>query len=245
MRVKPRVGSKANGDDPNTHGWAVNRETPHTAIEDRWIAAQRESFEAAAPTIAWAVVKALEESGLTKATLGVDDERIATMLRRIGLTGARFVPGANLFRRIRVIKSPVEIALMRIAGENNSVATERVIQGLQKGMTAEDIEQSFAVEAAKLGSTKVSFLPGMAIAGFPTEVFVVAAIVDLLYQYWIHTEQVGKLGWFDRWFASPSNHRVDHAVNDRYLDRNYGGILVVWDRMFGSFAEEDDAEPCV
>ena len=52
---------------------------------------------------------------------------------------------------------------------------------------------------------------------------------------------VGKLGWFDRWFASPSNHRVHHAVNDRYLDRNYGGILIIWDRLFGSFVEETRA----
>jgi sterol desaturase/sphingolipid hydroxylase (fatty acid hydroxylase superfamily) len=88
----------------------------------------------------------------------------------------------------------------------------------------------------------IFYLP-MAVAGFPTEVFVVAAIVDLLYQYWIHTEQVGRLGWFDRWFASPSNHRVHHAVNDRYLDRNYGGIFMAWDRMFGTFVEED--ERCV
>jgi sterol desaturase/sphingolipid hydroxylase (fatty acid hydroxylase superfamily) len=88
----------------------------------------------------------------------------------------------------------------------------------------------------------IFYLP-MAIAGFPPKVFAVAAIVDLLYQYWIHTEQVGKLGWFDRWFASPSNHRVHHAVNDGYIDRNYGGILMIWDRMFGSFAEE--TERCV
>jgi alkylglycerol monooxygenase len=88
----------------------------------------------------------------------------------------------------------------------------------------------------------IFYLP-MAIAGFPPEVFAVAAIVDLLYQYWIHTEQVGKLGWFDRWFASPSNHRVHHAVNDRYIDRNYGGILMIWDRLFGSFVEE--SERCV
>ncbi|MFO1392433.1 MAG: sterol desaturase family protein [Steroidobacteraceae bacterium] len=88
----------------------------------------------------------------------------------------------------------------------------------------------------------IFYLP-MAIAGFPPQVFVVAAIIDLLYQYWIHTEQVGKLGWFDRWFASPSNHRVHHAVNDRYIDRNYGGIFMAWDRMFGSFVEE--TEPCV
>ena len=87
------------------------------------------------------------------------------------------------------------------------------------------------------------FYVPMAIAGVPTEMFVVAAVVDLLYQYWIHTELVGKLGWFDRWFASPSNHRVHHAVNDRYVDRNYGGILMVWDRLFGTFVEE--TEKCV
>jgi sterol desaturase/sphingolipid hydroxylase (fatty acid hydroxylase superfamily) len=88
----------------------------------------------------------------------------------------------------------------------------------------------------------IFYLP-MAIGGIPPQVFVVAAVVNLLYQYWIHTEQIGKLGWFDRWFGSPSNHRVHHAVNDRYIDRNYGGILMVWDRIFGSFVEED--EKCV
>ena len=90
----------------------------------------------------------------------------------------------------------------------------------------------------------VFYLP-MALAGVPPLVFGVVALVDLLYQYWIHTQQIGKLGWFDRVFASPSNHRVHHAVNDRYLDKNYGGILILWDRLFGSYANEDDGEPCV
>lgn len=85
----------------------------------------------------------------------------------------------------------------------------------------------------------------MAIAGVPPLIFGIVALIDLLYQFWVHTEQVGKLGWFDRVFCSPSNHRVHHAVNDPYIDRNYGGILVLWDRMFGSFQEELDAEPCV
>jgi len=88
------------------------------------------------------------------------------------------------------------------------------------------------------------YLP-LALAGVPPLVFGVVALVDLLYQFWVHTQQVGKLGWFDRWFCSPSNHRVHHAVNDRYVDKNYGGILIVWDRLFGSFQEEDDREPCV
>ncbi|MEP6791187.1 MAG: lysoplasmalogenase family protein [Ramlibacter sp.] len=88
----------------------------------------------------------------------------------------------------------------------------------------------------------VFYLP-MAIAGVPPLVFGIVSLVDLLYQFWVHTEQVGKLGWFDRWFCSPSNHRVHHAVNDPYLDRNYGGVLIIWDRLFGSFHEE--AEKCV
>ncbi|HWI82395.1 lysoplasmalogenase family protein [Ramlibacter sp.] len=83
----------------------------------------------------------------------------------------------------------------------------------------------------------------LALAGVPPLVFGAVALIDLLYQFWVHTEHVGKLGWFDRWFCSPSNHRVHHAVNDRYLDRNYGGVLIVWDRLFGSFRQED--ERCV
>jgi len=86
------------------------------------------------------------------------------------------------------------------------------------------------------------YLP-MAIAGVPPLVFGVVALIDLLYQFWVHTEHVPKLGWFDRWFCSPSNHRVHHAINDGYLDRNYGGVLIVWDRIFGSFEEE--SEKCI
>jgi hypothetical protein len=88
------------------------------------------------------------------------------------------------------------------------------------------------------------YLP-LALAGVPPVVFATVALIDLLYQFWVHTQQVGRLGWFDRWFVSPSNHRVHHAVNERYLDRNYGGILIVWDRLFGSYADEDEAEPIV
>lgn len=86
------------------------------------------------------------------------------------------------------------------------------------------------------------YLP-MAVIGVPPDLFGIAGLVVLVYQFWIHTEHIGKLGWFDRVFSSPSNHRVHHAVNDEYLDRNYGGMLVLWDRLFGTFAEE--RAPCV
>lgn len=85
----------------------------------------------------------------------------------------------------------------------------------------------------------IFYLP-MAVIGFPLDVFIAVALIDLLYQFWVHTEQIGKLGWFDRVFVSPSNHRVHHAVNDMYLDKNFGGILIVWDRLFGTFIEERD-----
>ena len=85
----------------------------------------------------------------------------------------------------------------------------------------------------------------MAVAGVPPLVFGVVALIDLLYQYWVHTELVRKLGWFDRVFVSPSNHRVHHGQNDYCIDRNYGGIFILWDRLFGTFQEERDEEPVV
>ena len=94
----------------------------------------------------------------------------------------------------------------------------------------------------------VFYVP-MALAGVPPLAFGVVALIDLLYQFWVHTEHIprfqGRLSWFDRWFCSPSNHRVHHAVNDAYLDKNYGGILILWDRIFGTFKDEDDKEKCV
>jgi alkylglycerol monooxygenase len=111
---------------------------------------------------------------------------------------------------------------------------------------SEDYNLSTALRQTSSGALLgwVFYVP-MAVLGYPLEVFAVVALIDLLYQFWVHTQQIGKLGWFDRVFVSPSNHRVHHAVNDIYLDRNYGGILILWDRLFGSFIEERDDEPIV
>jgi hypothetical protein len=73
-------------------------------------------------------------------------------------------------------------------------------------------------------------------------VFAVVGLIDLLYQYWVHTELVGRLGWMDRVFVTPSNHRVHHGQNDYCIDRNYGGIFILWDRLFGTFTEEREGE---
>jgi sterol desaturase/sphingolipid hydroxylase (fatty acid hydroxylase superfamily) len=90
----------------------------------------------------------------------------------------------------------------------------------------------------------VFYLP-MAVAGVPPLVFAVVGLIDLLYQFWVHTRLVGRLGWFDRVFCSPSNHRVHHGQNDWCIDRNYGGILILWDRLFGTFADERPGEAIV
>jgi sterol desaturase/sphingolipid hydroxylase (fatty acid hydroxylase superfamily) len=108
---------------------------------------------------------------------------------------------------------------------------------------SEDYNLSTALRQTSTGwiAGWIFYLP-MAVLGVPPLVFAAVALIDLLYQFWVHTQQVGRLGWFDRVFCSPSNHRVHHAVNDRYLDRNYGGILILWDRLFGTFEDERDDE---
>lgn len=88
------------------------------------------------------------------------------------------------------------------------------------------------------------FIP-MYLLGIPAEVVVTVGSINLIYQFWVHTQHVPKLGWFEWIFVSPSNHRVHHAQNDSYMDRNYGGLFILWDRLFGTFEEERDDEPVV
>ncbi|GLK87591.1 sterol desaturase family protein [Pseudomonas turukhanskensis] len=90
----------------------------------------------------------------------------------------------------------------------------------------------------------IFYLP-MALLGVPPLVFLTVAALNLLYQFWVHTRHIPKLGWFEWVFISPSNHRVHHAQNVVYMDRNYGGVFILWDRLFGTFQEELDEEPVV
>ena len=90
----------------------------------------------------------------------------------------------------------------------------------------------------------VFYLP-MALCGVPTGVFLMTGVIQLFYQFWPHTRLIGRLGTLDRWIQTPSNHRVHHAQNDLYLDRNYVGVFLIWDHLFGTFQEELDDEPCI
>ncbi|RYE04049.1 MAG: sterol desaturase family protein [Sphingomonadales bacterium] len=85
----------------------------------------------------------------------------------------------------------------------------------------------------------------LALIGFPPPMLVFVAGINLIYQFWIHTEVIQKMPrWFEAVMNTPSHHRVHHATNARYLDKNYAGVFIVWDRMFGTFTpERDDDKP--
>jgi sterol desaturase/sphingolipid hydroxylase (fatty acid hydroxylase superfamily) len=86
----------------------------------------------------------------------------------------------------------------------------------------------------------VFYIP-IALMGFPLAAFTTIHGLNLVYQFWIHTKYIKKLpAWFELVFNTPSHHRVHHGVNDLYLDKNYGGILIIWDRIFGTFVEESE-----
>lgn len=83
----------------------------------------------------------------------------------------------------------------------------------------------------------------LALIGVPPIVMLTHSALNTLYQFWIHTELINKLGPLEWIINTPSHHRVHHAINPRYLDKNYAGVLIIWDRMFGTF--EPEVEPCV
>jgi sterol desaturase/sphingolipid hydroxylase (fatty acid hydroxylase superfamily) len=85
----------------------------------------------------------------------------------------------------------------------------------------------------------VFYLP-LALLGFPPAWFAAISSFDTLYQFWIHTRAIGKLGPLEWVLNTPSHHRVHHARNPKYLDRNYAGTLIIWDRMFGTFQAEEE-----
>ena len=96
----------------------------------------------------------------------------------------------------------------------------------------------------KLTGTGLFFTP-LALLGFQPKVVLTALSLNLLYQFWLHTTWIPKLGWLEYVLNTPSAHRVHHASNLDYLDANYGGVLIVFDRIFGTYVPERDEQPCV
>jgi len=81
------------------------------------------------------------------------------------------------------------------------------------------------------------------IVGFAPVLIMAMKAISLLYQFWIHTELVRSMGPLEKLFNTPSHHRVHHGSNPRYIDRNHGGTLIIWDKLFGTFEPENPADP--
>jgi sterol desaturase/sphingolipid hydroxylase (fatty acid hydroxylase superfamily) len=90
----------------------------------------------------------------------------------------------------------------------------------------------------------IFYLP-LFVIGFPIEVLITVNAVNLIYQFWVHTQVIRRMGVLDRILVTPSNHRVHHGQNDRYIDKNYGGMLILWDRLFGTFEDEREDDPVI
>ena len=90
----------------------------------------------------------------------------------------------------------------------------------------------------------VFYIP-LYLAGVPAAAVITVGSLNLIYQFWVHTEHIRRLGPLEWIFVTPSNHRVHHARNPEYIDRNYGGVFILWDRLFGTFKDERADMPCV
>jgi alkylglycerol monooxygenase len=107
---------------------------------------------------------------------------------------------------------------------------------------SEDYNLAVALRQAWFSAwSGIPFYAVLAVAGLPPFVYAICSVTNTLYQFWIHTELVGKLGRWEWVFNTPSHHRVHHAVDPKYIDKNYAGFLIIWDRLYGTFIEEDTA----
>jgi sterol desaturase/sphingolipid hydroxylase (fatty acid hydroxylase superfamily) len=101
---------------------------------------------------------------------------------------------------------------------------------------------STALRQSWTGFIAIGFLPRLPLfwIGFPIEMVFFCGALNLIYQFWFHTEAIDRMPrWFEAIMNTPSHHRVHHATNPRYLDANYAGVFIIWDKMFGTFVAED------
>lgn len=110
---------------------------------------------------------------------------------------------------------------------------------------SEDFNLGTALRQTSMDFYSVLFYLPFFLLGYPAEVLFAVVSLNLIYQFWVHTEHVPKLGPLEWVLVTPSNHRVHHARNSIYVDRNYGGVFIIWDRIFGSFQEELNNEAVV
>lgn len=110
---------------------------------------------------------------------------------------------------------------------------------------SEEYNLSTALRQTSTSYLNFVFYVPLYVLGFPPYVIVTVGSLNLIYQFWVHTEHIRTLGPLEWVLITPSNHRVHHAKNPEYLDRNYGGVFILWDRLFRTFKAEEPDRPCV
>ena len=110
---------------------------------------------------------------------------------------------------------------------------------------SEEYNLSTALRQTSTGYLTFIFYIPLYVLGFPPYVLITVGSLNLIYQFWVHTEHIRTLGPLEWIFITPSNHRVHHAKNPEYLDKNYGGVFILWDRLLGTFKAEEPERPCV
>lgn len=107
--------------------------------------------------------------------------------------------------------------------------------------SAESYNLTVSFRLSWLQNLKVFFFLPVAFAGFHPVIFFVTSQIAVLFQFWVHTEYIGKLHpAIEYIFATPSNHRVHHGSQEKYLDKNFGATFIIWDRIFGTYHHEDE-----
>jgi sterol desaturase/sphingolipid hydroxylase (fatty acid hydroxylase superfamily) len=106
---------------------------------------------------------------------------------------------------------------------------------------SEELNLAVALRQSWLqGLFSLAFYFPLATLGFPIQVTLTAIALDTIGQFWFHTRAIGRMGPLEWVLNTPSHHRVHHGRNPKYLDRNYGGVLIIWDRLFGTFTREEE-----
>ena len=108
--------------------------------------------------------------------------------------------------------------------------------------SSEEYNLTTALRQTGTGFLSFVFYLPLALLGFEPYMVLTVGALNLIYQFWVHTQFIGKLGWYEWFFVTPSNHRGHHAQNSIYIDKNYGGVFILWDRLFATYQEEEEQD---
>lgn len=184
-------------------------------------------------------------SGITNVTKDVLGLSLAVisyewMVANVALT--RVPPGFLTYAIAFIALDFAGYWIHRIAHEYNIFWNNHIIHH-----SSEDFNLACALRQSISSIVKIFtiFLLPAAVLGVPAQVVAIVAPLHLFAQFWYHTQHIGKMGFLEKIIVTPSHHRVHHAINKEYMDKNYGQIFITWDKVFGTFQQELPDVPAV